>query len=246
MQVASLMAGVGSRLGGLTADRHKAMLRINGRSILEHQLATFKQTGLTNATFVLGHGAEEITHSLFKNLPDVCFTIKYNAEFTRRNLDWSAYLALSSCEGPVFYYEGDLLVPPSLLLQLSASASDVCLAVDSRIPSSRADTLLTVSGGKPEHLIFCEHGVASGHDAANAAGELICLLKLSERARRTLVELLEQQSFVGDMQLYRLVERTFSTLATDFIDVGNRPWVEVDNIHDLRRAEALIPAILSG
>ena len=46
MKVIILAAGQGKRLGSYTTDRPKAMVDINGKSIIERQLELFKKTSI--------------------------------------------------------------------------------------------------------------------------------------------------------------------------------------------------------
>lgn len=246
LHLACLMAGIGSRLRPHTLVHHKALVAINGRRLLDYQLDSFRNAGMTGASFVVGHGAEEMSQYLFRALPTTSFSITYNPDYAAKNLDWSAYLALAHRQGPTIYYEGDLLVPPSLLAELNASPADICLAIDPRRPSERVDTLVTLANGKPKHLLLYEHGNAPDTLDPSVAGEFVCLLKLSERGRGAVVRQLEKQPFVGGMQLYHVLEQAFGSVETSFVDVGGRPWVEVDNASDLARAARLAESIVNS
>jgi choline kinase len=169
---------------------------------------------------------------------------RYNHLYQARNLDWSAYLALAHHDGPALYFEGDLLVPPSLIRQVAASEADICLALDSTIREKPADTLVLSSAGKVARLLFVEHGGNMRSSDPSELGELICFLRLSERARRFVVKRLERESFVGDMQLYNILEAAFAAFDTHYVDAAGRSWVEIDNLEDLERAGRIAESIM--
>jgi choline kinase len=246
MHLVCLMAGVSSRLGPLTRDCHKACLPLQQRRMLDYQLDSFQAAGIDSLSFVLGHGAALLAGLLFVRLAQQCFRLCHNPHYRSRNLDWSAYLALTSQNGPLIYYEGDLLVPPSLLRELQQHPAEICLALDSRSRNPCVDTLVLAQQGRVSQLLFVEHGAASAARAEGAVGELICCLKLGERARQFVVAELARQSFVGAMQLYQIFGRAFACFNTAFIDASGRAWVEVDNPRDLERASALADAILES
>lgn len=239
MRLACLMAGLSSRLLPLTEKQHKSCLPLGERRIIDYQLSTFDVAELKDRTFVLGHGAAELGKILLESQPHLCFEVCYNPEFSTRNLDWSAFLALSQKPGPVLYYEGDLLLPPSLLRELAQNPAEICIALDSTSQNPTMDTLVLASGGKISSLLFIEHGAALRQDGDGALGELICLVKLGEAARQYVVNELAQQPFQGAMQLYAIFERAFARFNTSWVDAAGRPWVEIDNAADLARADKL-------
>ena len=244
MRLACLMAGSSSRLLPLTLSQHKACLMLGKRRMLDYQLESFQRAGIGPKTFVLGHGAAQVAQILFESLAGTSFIISHNPEFRSRNLDWSAWLALSQHPGPVIYYEGDLLIPPSLLKQVKDNPAEICIAVDSERKNPSIDTLVIAPNGKVEHLLFIEHGTAESQPGDGAIGEFICFVKLGEAARQFVVDALSNLPFEGEMQLYKIFEQAFSRFTTAYVDAGGRPWIEVDNSSDLQRASLLAEEIL--
>src|SRR5262245_6274932 len=127
MHLACLMAGSSSRLLPHTADRHKATLTVGDRSLLERQLDLFAASGIEHYTFVLGHGGLGVAQILFERLATHHFEIRYNPLYSTLNLDRSAQLALAG-DADVLYYEGDLLVPSSLLRDLAQNPAEIAIA----------------------------------------------------------------------------------------------------------------------
>ena len=246
MRLACLMAGSSSRLLPLTTSRHKACLMLGKRRMVDYQLESFDRAGIGHKTFVLGHGGAEVAQILFESLAGSPFSVSYNPQFTSRNLDWSAWLALSQHPGPVIYYEGDLLIPPSLLRQVIDNPAEICLAVDSDSKNPCIDTLVIAPQGRVEQLLFIEHGTAKSRPGDGALGEFICFVKLGEAARQFIVEALSTLPFEGDMQLYHIFEQAFSRFPTACVDAAGRPWIEVDNHSDLQRAAHLAGEIVTS
>jgi len=60
MQVAILAGGLATRLGGLTREQPKSMVRIWGKPFLEHQIEMLKRNGITDIVLCIGHLGEQI------------------------------------------------------------------------------------------------------------------------------------------------------------------------------------------
>ena len=55
MKAIIVAAGVGSRLGELTKELPKSLIDINGKSIIERQILSFKKFGIDNIVIIRGH-----------------------------------------------------------------------------------------------------------------------------------------------------------------------------------------------
>ena len=60
MQVAILAGGLATRLGGLTRNRPKSMLNIQGKAFLEYQLELLRRGRIKNVVLCLGHMGDQI------------------------------------------------------------------------------------------------------------------------------------------------------------------------------------------
>ncbi len=79
MQVAILSGGLGTRLGDLTKNRPKSLVKVQGKPFLEYQLALLKQAGITNIVLCTGYMGEQIK-SQFGNGGKWGINIKYSSE----------------------------------------------------------------------------------------------------------------------------------------------------------------------
>jgi choline kinase len=246
MYIACLMAGTSSRLLPLTKADHKAMLRVGAARIIDVQMKTFALAGLGAFSFVVGHGGCRIANHLLRHYPALALTIINNNYFALRNLDWSAYLALSSRPGDVIYYEGDVIVSPSILRQVAMHPADVCVAIDPRAQSARVDTRVIGDEDRVRELVFSEHGDVAKASARSSEGEFLCLAKLSNRAREYVVARLENQSYDGPMRLYQIFNELFRCYPSFLVSAAGCPWVEIDNKDDLLRARHIVNQILGA
>ncbi|MGM9516131.1 NTP transferase domain-containing protein [Roseateles sp. DB2] len=238
------MAGVSSRLSPLTEVSHKATLPVGKRRMLDYQLDLLEAAGLGDGSFVLGHGAPELARLLLQRLGRQRVDLVYNPNYASHNLDRSAVLGLSAQHGPVVYFEGDLLVPPSVLRRVAQSPAEICVALDSSCSSPCVDTMVEGHEGRPVRLRFAEHGCLER--MPGDLGELLCFMKLGDAARAWVVSELKQLDHTGPMQLYQVFQRAFDRFETACVDAAGLPWVEVDRAPDLERAARLADAIVTA
>ena len=67
MKAIILAAGLGSRLGKLTADKPKALIEVNGKTILESVIQNLKQQGVNNFLINIHHLGQSIINYLNDN-----------------------------------------------------------------------------------------------------------------------------------------------------------------------------------
>ena len=79
MQVAILTGGLATRLGDLTRNRPKAMLKFRRKTFLEYQLELFRRGGIKDIVLCLGHMGEQIERH-FGNGRKYGVSIKYSFE----------------------------------------------------------------------------------------------------------------------------------------------------------------------
>jgi NDP-sugar pyrophosphorylase family protein len=79
MQVAILAGGLATRLGDLTKNQPKSMLKIKGKPFLEYQLELLGRAGIKNIVLCLGHMGEQIERH-FGDGKKYGVNIKYSRE----------------------------------------------------------------------------------------------------------------------------------------------------------------------
>ena len=83
MQSIILAAGLGSRLGELTKECTKCMVKINGITLIERMLRQLDRYGMDRIIIVTGYKGD-ILKDYVQNLrinPPVCFSLNYLCQF---------------------------------------------------------------------------------------------------------------------------------------------------------------------
>ena len=94
-------AGLGSRLKGLTKDTPKCMLELNGKSILQHQIDSFSENGISEISVIRGYKKNKI------NLDGLRYF--ENDDFQNNNILNSIFYAEKAIDGNVIISYSDIV-----------------------------------------------------------------------------------------------------------------------------------------
>lgn len=95
-------AGVGSRLG---RGMPKALVEVNGRSIISYQLELLKE--IPHVRIIVGYRGEAVAEAVQKLRPDI--EVIYNREFAATNTLQSYYLGTKDLDEPFLLLDGDII-----------------------------------------------------------------------------------------------------------------------------------------
>lgn len=227
MNAIILAAGLGSRLGSLTAARPKCLLELHGRTLLRIQHQLLSACGVSNITVVTGHGAASIERELGNSA-----NYLYYPEFATSNNLLTLRHAIGLLEGDVVILFSDVLIGVAALRRCLLSPHAACLMIDTS--ECRPDTMRVQIDGR--RLL----GVGSDIPPETSQGNFIGIAKFSATATP---ELRRQISRVADQPAYRdayytavLPALSEAGYAVGFVDIAGFPWIEIDSPADYQRA----------
>lgn len=122
MKVIILSAGMGSRLSLHTQNKPKGMIEFAGKTLLQHQIDTFRLNGIKDISIVRGYRLEKINFdgvSYFDNL-----------DFETTNMVESLLCAKDKLTGNCIITYSDLLIHDSIAKKLIKSRHDIGVVVD--------------------------------------------------------------------------------------------------------------------
>jgi choline kinase len=99
-------AGIGSRLG---LGQTKALININGKSLISWQLDAFKE--VEDLRIVIGYQANDVVEEVLKYREDVIFV--FNHRYFETKTGASLYLGAQHANDLIIAWDGDLLVHPN-------------------------------------------------------------------------------------------------------------------------------------
>ena len=233
MKAIILAAGLGSRLGKKSKGRPKALIRVGGKTLVEHQLEALSSEGIGPVVVVVGHGADQVREALGEAVEYV-----ENPRPSETNSLYSLWLAREWLEGDVLLLNSDLLFHPQALKKLLASQGNA-LAYDSMSVTGAEGTKVGLQRGRVTDL---------GKDLpeTGARGENLGVIKLDARGSAALRRRTEAIVSAGDEKSWvtEAVRSILSEVEIEGVNVAGTPWVEIDFPFDLERARRSVwPAI---
>jgi choline kinase len=115
-------AGIGSRLG---LGQTKALISINGKSLISWQLELFKN--IEDLRIVIGYQANDVVNEVMKFRKDVTFV--FNHRYFETKTGASFYLGAHHAGDYVLEWDGDLLVhPDDVKMILAEDGEFICYA----------------------------------------------------------------------------------------------------------------------
>jgi len=248
MKAIFIAAGEGSRLENLTKDLPKPLVDINGKSIIERQIALLRKNNVNDVVVVTGYKKEKFT---FKNIKYI-----HNPNFREQEQTGSLMAARSKIVGDVLIMFGDILFEETILQQMLNSKCDIVIAVDKNWeksyeerpdnPKSEADKVLI----KDDKVIQISAKNIKINNNDNDVGELLGLMKLSPKGSKILIEQYEklENSHIGkfhDAPSFKKAK--FVDILQELLSLGiiitpisiKGKWCEIDTKHDLEIAKKM-------
>lgn len=128
MKVLIFNSGTGSRMGKLTKNRPKCLVRLpNGETILSRQLRILSETGISEAVITTGKYTSEIKAEAEK-CKSMRFTFVENPRYAETNYIYSMYLAAKYSDDDILMLHGDLVFEKEVIcFMLRSRAKDLCM-----------------------------------------------------------------------------------------------------------------------
>ena len=251
MNVIILAAGSGIRLGQHTQDTPKALVDVNGKSILDRQILSLRKHGVDKIFVVTG----------FKKEKHVREDVEYffNPKYSETDQLGSLMIARNKIFGDVLIIFGDIVFDSDILQQVLTSNADISIAIDldweksyeerSDNPKSLADKVL-VNHKKIVQISAKEVPL----EPKNEVGEFLGIIKLSMNGSRILIKKYEEleKSHIGRFHDANSLEKAkLVDILQELIDFKieispiaiNGKWCEIDTPKDLERARRIFKDI---
>lgn len=236
-----LAAGLGSRLGLLTANTPKCLLAVKGKPILINALDNLANCGFKEVIIVVGYLKDKIKEAVGDDYKGVKISYVENQIYDKTNNMYSLWLVKDHLKEGVFLIEGDTFFEEELLKKVMAASpshhsfwaadhfqlfKDGCLLTSGEDGVIKKIEIVRNSGEKdylPNH-----------HKSAD-------LLKITPELGEKFADWLDKEVLAGNVNLYYdLVLAKYLPPNQLFIcDIHGLKWMEIDDYSDLRRAEAI-------
>jgi len=221
-----LAAGKSKRLGPLTAAVPKCLLKLNGRTILQHQLESLARNGIEDITVVTGFCDEAIREHCGSAVHYIL-----NASYETTNSIYSLWLGLQGVDRGVIIMNADVVFHPDILSRLIASPYPDALTVCFGEQLGSEEMKVQVK----EHRVV---DISKSMALINADGENVGVVKFSRQGRAVLFRMLEK--LVSDGVVNAWAPLAFQKICSFHniyaVSTDGLPWIEIDFPEDLAKA----------
>jgi len=237
-----IAAGMSSRLAELTDDKPKCMLEIKGKTILQRQIETFNQCGITEIIVIRGYKKEVINYTGVKYI--------YNQNYRRNNILESLMYAENDMDGEFIATYSDILFKTSVVRALLESKADISVVTDI-VWKAHYKKRFQHPMEEAEKVIVSNNRVVEIGKATNpneAYGEFIGLAKftntgaeiLKTNYKRVVAEFGKrqfhtapsiEQAYLTDM-FQELIDKGYTISNVDI----KGQWMELDTVEDITTA----------
>lgn len=227
MKAIILAAGLGSRLGKLTKNNHKSLIKVGNSTILQRLVSQFENCGLKNINIICGHQKRKIDKN-FKEYK----TFFYPNYKTTNNLH-TLYFFKNLLDQDCIISFADIIIDKNILKRLIKSNKDITLSIDKH--KTREGTMKIDI--KKRKLIYL------GNKPKIVSGNYIGIMKIKKKMIKKLISAMKKIKNKSKNQYF--TEALNYLIATDSIEVNyqnvnKKFWIEIDNFQDLKIAKKRI------
>ena len=132
MQAIILAAGMGKRLGELTQNNTKCMVKVNGVTLIDRLMTQLSELSLKKIIIVIGYQGEKLRSYLGENYLNTKIEYIYNPIYDKTNNIYSLALAKESLqEDDSLLIESDLIFDDSLNIQMYIIITKLSISTNS-------------------------------------------------------------------------------------------------------------------
>lgn len=242
MQALMLAAGMGKRLGKFTDGQTKCMVRVGGKTLLEHAAEALRRAGIQKLIIVTGYAGDKLEEYARKTLTDFELVFVDNPDYATTNNIYSLYLARDEFQkDDTILLESDLIYDHDLIHRLvQAPEKDMVTVAKYESWMDGTVTLLNEDSVIREFVEKKDFRF----DSAENYYKTVNIYKFSKDfAERLYIPFLHAYiRAYGMNQYYELVLKTLTRTPGALLhafEVGKMKWYEIDDVQDLDIANTL-------
>ena len=239
MKAIILSAGQGSRLLPLTESVPKCCLKLDGKSLLQHQIESLAANGMDDIVVVTGFNhqvVEELVGEI--NIPGISIRTLFNPFYAVSDNLGTTWIARKEMGSPFLLLNGDTLFEESTLSELlhSERVYPITLAIDRKDRYDDDDMKISAEG---EQL----RRVGKRLESEIVNGESIGMMVFNHSGAKAFVQKIESlMSSPGGLAQWYLsaIDELADTGIVGISSIQGFDWCEVDDIVDFKHAEKAV------
>lgn len=233
-----LAAGEGTRLRPYTLDRPKCLVEVDGKSLLDRQLAVLRSQSVDDIVIIGGYRSDMLRR------PGI--TLRLNPRFAETNMVWTLFCAEQEMVDEILICYGDIVYSADTLRRLLACDAPIATTIDldweaywrarNEDPLADAETLRLDAAGR-----ILEIG-QKPTSLEQIQGQYMGLIKLTRSGIETFRKYFHGAKSSGNLR-GKPIEKAYMTDLLQAIALSDFPvqsvpvhagWVEVDTVSDLQ------------
>ena len=242
MQALMLAAGMGKRLGAYTNNQTKCMVRVGGKTLLEHAADALREAGIRKFVIVVGYEGEKLMAFAREKLSDLELEFVVNRDYATTNNIYSLYMAREQLMADdTILLESDLIYEPRLIRELvEADAPNMVAVAKYEHWMDGTVTLLDENGVIREFVEKKDFSFSS----ADSYYKTVNVYKFSRQfsADQYIPFLSAYIRAYGTNQYYEMVLKALAHLPFAGLrayELGSMKWYEIDDVQDLDIANTM-------
>ena len=242
MQAIILAAGMGRRLGKVTSDNTKCMVKIHGRTLIERMLDTLARTEVSRVILVVGYKSKNVKKLLGRKYKGMQLLYVTNKDYDKTNNIHSLFLAKKyMLEDDTILLESDLIFEEKIVFDLIENPHPN-LAIVSKYDAWMDGTVVTLDDD--DNIIQFIPKKDFDYSHVEDYYKTVNIYKLSrDFSTNSYVPFLKAyQKALGKNEYYEQVLRVITLLETQDLKVhrlSTEKWYEIDDQKDLNNASTL-------
>lgn len=242
MKSVILAAGSARRLSPLTDNKHKSLLEIGNKPILEYQLDALDHYGVIDVLIVVGFLKEQIIKRYGNHYKNLKIQYMDNPNYATTNTVYSLWLAREYFKSEDFlYFNADVLFQRSLVGRLLKSEKESALGVEIKKCGEEEVKVIPDEDQRVNHI-------GKKIDPNKSIGEFVGIGKFGASLTEDFITSLKSVIDDGNQMSFfeKAVDLILDKHKIYYEDITEIPVIEIDFPEDLEKAKNIIlPEILS-
>lgn len=242
MQAIILAAGMGRRLGELTENNTKCMIKVNGTRLIDRMLTQLLSLGLSRIIIVIGYEGDKLRDYIINHYPSENIMFVKNEVYDKTNNIYSLWLAKDLIsEEDTLLLESDLIFEESILKAVIESGYDNCALVSKYEPWMDG-TMVRID--EENNIVNFIPKKAFKYSETEFYYKTVNIYKLSRQfIKKHYLPFLEAYiTVLGENEYYEQVLRVLTFIdkcGIKALPIAGMNWYEIDDVQDLRIAETI-------
>ena len=239
-----IAAGKGTRLGNLTKDLPKTLLKINKKSMLDHQIDIYNKSGITDINVIVGYQSHKFQNRSIKMI--------HNTDYENNNILESLFFAKDIINDECIISYSDIIFRNEVVNKLVKDNNPITIVVDTKWKKSYKNrTMHPLSEAEKVQFDDNQKLIKTGKSISlkETNAEFIGMLKLNSEGVEIFKKLYQiaktqysnstffsalsfQQAYITDFLNYLI----YNNITVNCLPIEGG-WMEIDTPQDYNNAQ---------